>query len=65
MEQRGVLDIDDPFDMCALHLYFLPVIQSTLRHIADINDEHKIRTAGNKSPNWLWEDSRSVDERLG
>jgi hypothetical protein len=60
MVQEGILDVEDPFDMYALHYYFLPVLRGVLTHIEGINNNRSIRTGGNRSPEYLWEESASI-----
>ena len=54
MEQYQLLDIDNMIHMFLLHLIFIPRINYALEEYQKLFNDHKIRTAGNWSPNQLW-----------
>ena len=54
MEQCQLLDIDNMIYMFLLHLIFIPHINYALEEYQKLFNDHKIRTAGNWSPNQLW-----------
>ena len=54
MEQSGLLNIDNKLHLFVLHLIFIPRINYALHEYANLFNDHKIRTAGNMSPNQLW-----------
>ena len=54
MEQCQLLDIDNMIHMFLLHLIFIPYINYALEEYQKLFKDHKIRTAGNMSPNQLW-----------
>ena len=54
MEEVGLLNPANIVDLCALHLVFLPLIQSQLDVFQEAWCQHPLRTAGNRTPNQLW-----------
>lgn len=55
-EQDEILDPDDPLDICALHIVFLPKLQRRLDLFQSGWANHRIRTEHNRSPISLWID---------
>ena len=54
LEDSGLLDVDNPLDLYALHFVFTPLIQ---RHIDVFHHGwayHSLRTERNKTPQQLW-----------
>ena len=56
MEMDGILNIEQPRHMVALHLVFLPEINRRLRSFRLAWNKHAIRTEGSKTPEQLWLD---------
>ena len=54
MENEGILNVDDPIDLWALHLCYIPVINKYLDNFVAKWNNHGIRTARNNSPRTLW-----------
>ena len=54
MEEEGLLDPTSENDLCALHYIFLPRINLHLQRFRDFYSQHRMRTAGNRSPLQLW-----------
>lgn len=54
LEDTGLLDVDDPCDLFALHFVMLPVIQHQLDLFRDGWANHSLRTEQNRTPLQLW-----------
>ena len=54
MESTGLLNVDDPPRLFALHLIFLPRINKTLEEFLEGFNHHEVRTERNWSPNQMW-----------
>ena len=54
METTGILNTDDPVDLFALHLVFIPRINQALSEFMEAFNHHKVRTEGNWSPYQMW-----------
>ena len=54
LEDEGQLDISSKVHLQALHLTYLNVINNKLLFFRNAWNEHKIRTAKNKTPYQLW-----------
>ena len=54
MEQSGMLDIEDPVCMFALHLALLPRINFALNEFKESYNNHRLRTERNWTPNQIW-----------
>ena len=54
MEQCQLLNIDNIIHMFLLHLIFIPHINHAPEEYEKLFNDHKIRAAGNWSPNQLW-----------
>ena len=54
MEDTGLLNIENPIDMLALHITFLPRINSVLSEFMETFNHHGLRTESNWSPYQLW-----------
>jgi len=54
LEETGRLDVSNSIHMFCLHYVYLPRINQHLHNFIMSWNDHRIRTAGNKSPNQLW-----------
>ena len=54
LEDAGILDVDNEFDIYALHYIFLPIIQMQLDSFRQAWACHPLRTERNRSPQQLW-----------
>ena len=54
MEDNGLLDINSPTDIYALHFVFLPIIQNHLNIFRHGWAHHKLRTDRSRTPMQLW-----------
>ena len=54
MEDTGLLNIENPIDMLALHITFLPRINLALSEFMETFNHHGLRTENNWSPYQLW-----------
>lgn len=54
LEDVGLLNPDDLIDLYALHIVFIPLIQSCLDTFREAWCNHPLRTANNRTPNQLW-----------
>ena len=54
LEDVGLLDPNNAFDLWVLHFVFIPKIQSQLNSFDEAWCNHPIRTAHNQTPNQLW-----------
>ena len=54
LEDTGILDVDNEFDLYSLHYVFLPIIQKQLNLFRQAWACHSLRTEGNRSPQQLW-----------
>ncbi|XP_069131960.1 uncharacterized protein [Argopecten irradians] len=65
LEDEKVLDPDNPIHITAIHLVYLPEINSALDRMRTAWNNHRLRTERNRSPNQIWfegmTDERSLD----
>ena len=54
LEASGILDINNPIHMFALHFTYRPIIQRSLDDFTRAFNRHPISTEGGKSPIQLW-----------
>lgn len=54
MEDTGLLNIENPIDIFALHLTFTPRINLALHEYMEAFNHHKVRTAHHWSPYQMW-----------
>ena len=54
LEQTRLLDVNNNLHLFILHFVFLPRINFSLKEFMMTFNDHKIRTAGNWSPNQMW-----------
>jgi hypothetical protein len=54
MEDAGLLNINSPIDLFALHLTFIPRINFALREFLEGSNHHRVRTANHWSPYQMW-----------
>jgi hypothetical protein len=54
MEATGILQIDEPVHLFALHLVFIPRINKTLSEFMEAFNHHKVRTEKHWSPIQMW-----------
>lgn len=54
MEQTGILDIENPIHMFALHLVFQPRINNSLNVFKDMFNNHGLSTESGWTPNQIW-----------
>ena len=54
LEDSGLLDINDEFQLYILHTVFLPRINADLFKFCAGWGNHSLRTSGNRTPNQLW-----------
>ena len=54
LEDSGLLDVEDDYDLFALHYTFLPRINNQLNQFASAWNMHSLRTEGGLSPLQLW-----------
>lgn len=54
LEHHGLLHLDSPVDLYALHYVFLPRIRQSLKQFVNAWNHHSIRTARGKSPHQLF-----------
>ena len=54
LEDSGMLDVNDPCDVYALHFIFLPVIQGQLDMFRNGWAHHSLRTERYRTPQQLW-----------
>ena len=54
LEDSGLLNINCPFDLYALHFVFMPLIQRHLDNFRHGWAHHSLRTEHNKTPQQLW-----------
>lgn len=62
MEDAGILFIDNPSHMFALHFVYLPRINQALDEYKEAFNNHGIRTANHWSPNQMWLNGMMNDE---
>ena len=53
-EDNGLLNINCPLDLYALHIVFIPTLQQHLDLFREGWAHHHMRTEGNRSPQQLW-----------
>ena len=63
MEETGVLDVNDQVDLLALHIVYLPRIQSHLDQFAQSCAHRPLRTERSRTPFQLWSLGCAVDQR--
>ena len=54
LEDTGLLNIENPMDLFALHLTFIPRINLALHEYMEAFNHHKVRTANHWSPYQMW-----------
>ena len=54
LEDTSLLNIENPTDLFALHLTFIPRINLALREYMEAFNHHKVRTANHWSPYQMW-----------
>lgn len=54
LEDTGLLNIENPMDLFALHLTFIPRINLALHEYMEAFNHHKARTANHWSPYQMW-----------
>ena len=54
MEDTGLLQIDNPVDVTALHLIFVPRINEALSEFMEAFNHHQLRTEHHWSPHQMW-----------
>ncbi len=54
MEESGLLNIDNPSHLFALHYVYIPRINECLHQFASAWNSHPLSSVGNLSPNQLW-----------
>lgn len=54
LEVAGWLDIDRPLSLWCLHVCYLPMLNASLAWFAQRWNNHKIRTAGKRTPEQLF-----------
>ena len=54
MEDTGLLQIDNPVDVTALHLTFAPRINEALSEFMEAFNHHQLRTEHHWSPHQMW-----------
>ena len=54
MEDTGLLNIDNPIDLFALHLTFMPRINVALTEFIESSNHRPVRTANHWSPYQMW-----------
>ena len=54
MEDTGLLNIDNPIDLFALHLTFMPRINVALTEFMESSNHRPVRTANHWSPYQMW-----------
>ena len=54
LEDKGLLNIDCPLDLYALHYVFIPILQQHLNLFRQGWAHHHMRTERNRSPQQLW-----------
>ena len=54
MEDAGLLNINSPIDLFALHLTYIPRINHALGEFLEGSNHHQVRTANHWSPYQMW-----------
>ena len=54
MQQKNILDDTNPIDMLALHIVYIPRIQSHIHSFIDMYSHRPLRTERNQTPYQLW-----------
>lgn len=54
MEQTGILDVENPIHLFALHLVFTRRINIALKEFLAMFNNHKLSTENNWTPNQVW-----------
>ena len=54
LEDTGLLNIENPTDLFALHLTFIPIINLALHEYMEAFNHHKVRTANHWFPYQMW-----------
>jgi hypothetical protein len=65
LEDMGLLDMENSVHRVCLFLVYQPRIQASLDRTIQAWNNHKIRTAGNKTPRAIWELSREAAKQRG
>ena len=62
MEMSGILNIENPIDMFALHLVFTRRINKALDDFVAIFNNHRLSTEHNSTPNQIWVNAMLDDD---
>ena len=54
MEQTGILDVENPIHLFALHLVYLPRINYALEELKKLYNDHRLSSEQNWTPNQIW-----------
>lgn len=65
LEEIGMLDMENPVHRVCLYLVYQPRVQQSLERATNAWNNHRIRTAQNKSPIAMYELSKEKAIRLG
>jgi hypothetical protein len=65
LERRGLLDMENMVHRLALFVVYQPRIQASLEQTIHAWNKHKIRTEGNRTPEAIWELSRTIAMERG
>ncbi|XP_062588654.1 uncharacterized protein LOC134250306 isoform X2 [Saccostrea cucullata] len=57
MEDKQVLDVNNPVHRFALHYTFIPRIDAALKDWSIVHNNHRLRTENNKTPQMIWLES--------
>ncbi|KAK4687673.1 hypothetical protein P7C73_g2440, partial [Tremellales sp. Uapishka_1] len=65
LEKQHLLEVDNPYELWALHFCFLPQLNAALSFFVNRWNKHGLRTANNDSPRLLWLRNQLDAARLG
>ena len=54
MESSGILNVEDPIQLFALHTIFIPRVNNSLREFSEAFNNHAVSTEGNWTPYQIW-----------
>ena len=54
MESSGILNVEDPIQLFALHTIFIPRVNNSLREFSEAFNNHRVSTEGNWTPYQIW-----------
>lgn len=63
-KERGLLSIDNPFDIWCLHLCYLPMLNLSLQNTMTDWNGHKMDDLGGQSPDLMWWDSEPLAQAI-